>query len=147
MADPGPEYAGNLLAVIHRDGGHYLDHHGWRKAVDDAKRIWYDLRAENLTLGARIKELETAYGNLESAARLEAEGAGEFFIAPRSRLGFSLYCNDVFLPGADTEDVPLDKCPALLDSWNRDGWQGMVRWIAARRGALTLGAWTHEVVR
>jgi hypothetical protein len=27
---------GNLLARIHRDGGHYVDEHGWRKAIDDA---------------------------------------------------------------------------------------------------------------
>lgn len=30
---------GNLLAVIHRDGGHYLAEHGWEKAVNDAARL------------------------------------------------------------------------------------------------------------
>lgn len=29
-------YVANLLAVIHHDGGHYLDQHGWKKATDDA---------------------------------------------------------------------------------------------------------------
>ncbi len=27
---------GKLLSRIHRDGGHYIDAHGWQKAVDDA---------------------------------------------------------------------------------------------------------------
>lgn len=27
---------GNLLARIHRDGGHYIQEHGWKKAIDDA---------------------------------------------------------------------------------------------------------------
>jgi hypothetical protein len=30
------KYAGNLLAVIHGDGGHYTDKHGWKKSTDDA---------------------------------------------------------------------------------------------------------------
>lgn len=27
---------GDLLAVIHRDGGHYIETHGWKKACEDA---------------------------------------------------------------------------------------------------------------
>jgi hypothetical protein len=30
---------GNLLAIIHRDGGHYIDKHGVDKAVKDAYKI------------------------------------------------------------------------------------------------------------
>jgi hypothetical protein len=30
---------GNLLCRIHRDGGHYIAEHGWRKAIDDADAI------------------------------------------------------------------------------------------------------------
>ncbi len=30
---------GNLLCRIHRDGGHYIQEHGWRKAIDDADAI------------------------------------------------------------------------------------------------------------
>ena len=29
----------NLLAVIHRDGGHYVDKHGVVKACSDAEKI------------------------------------------------------------------------------------------------------------
>lgn len=32
-------HAGNLLAVIHRDGGHYIDEFGWEKACQDAQTI------------------------------------------------------------------------------------------------------------
>ena len=27
---------GNILCLIHRDGGHDISEHGWRKAIDDA---------------------------------------------------------------------------------------------------------------
>jgi hypothetical protein len=34
---------GNLLAIIHRDGGHYQAEHGTTKAVEDAHLIWAEL--------------------------------------------------------------------------------------------------------
>ncbi len=36
----------NLLAVMHRDGGHYIDEHGVDKAVKDAHKVYHDLRAK-----------------------------------------------------------------------------------------------------
>ena len=33
------QHLGNLLAIIHRDGGHYIGKHGVDKAVKDAKVI------------------------------------------------------------------------------------------------------------
>lgn len=33
----------NLLAVIHRDGGHYVEDHGVKKAVRDAIEILYNV--------------------------------------------------------------------------------------------------------
>lgn len=30
---------GDLLAVIHRDGGHYVEEHGWEQACADAERL------------------------------------------------------------------------------------------------------------
>lgn len=39
------EYAGNLLAVIHGDGGDYTAQHGWKKSVDDAMKKWYAMTA------------------------------------------------------------------------------------------------------
>lgn len=43
MEKPSPEFfekeLGELLALIHRDGGHYVSEHGWKAAVEDAKEI------------------------------------------------------------------------------------------------------------
>jgi len=33
-----------LLAVLHRDGGHYVDEHGIKKAVEDAAAMYYAMR-------------------------------------------------------------------------------------------------------
>lgn len=52
------EYAGNLLAIIHGDGGHYISDHGWKKAVDDAMTKWYDANARIAKLEAAMRELE-----------------------------------------------------------------------------------------
>lgn len=43
------QQAGNLLAVIHGDGGHYVTEHGWEKACEDAAAKWYSRydRGEN----------------------------------------------------------------------------------------------------
>ena len=38
---------GNVLAVIHRDGGHYITKHGHEKASKDAIKIVLDLRKES----------------------------------------------------------------------------------------------------
>ena len=38
------ESASNLLAIIHRDGGHYQTKHGTVKSIKDAIKIWHDLR-------------------------------------------------------------------------------------------------------
>lgn len=38
---------GNLLAVIHRDGGQYQSQHGTAKAVADARDVVIALRAES----------------------------------------------------------------------------------------------------
>ena len=36
---------GNLLCRIHRDGGQYIQEHGWRKAIDDADAICEKMNA------------------------------------------------------------------------------------------------------
>jgi hypothetical protein len=38
-------HLGNLLARIHRDGGHYQAQHGTFKAVGEAEIAWYELMA------------------------------------------------------------------------------------------------------
>jgi hypothetical protein len=47
----------NLLAVIHRDGGHYTDKHGVDKSIDDAERKVAALLAgtpEGFIVGQRV---------------------------------------------------------------------------------------------
>lgn len=34
-------FLGNMLAIMHGDGGHYQDDYGTEKAVDDAVKKWY----------------------------------------------------------------------------------------------------------
>ena len=38
--------AGNLLARMHHDGGHYISEHGWKKACEDAELTYLRLREE-----------------------------------------------------------------------------------------------------
>jgi len=59
-------YLGELLAVIHRDGGHYQDEHGTPKAYRDALAIIHDLRATNDAMNEK-QEIETEIGQLEES--------------------------------------------------------------------------------
>jgi DNA repair exonuclease SbcCD ATPase subunit len=63
---------GNLLAVIHRDGGHYRTEHGTAQAAEDAQEIVIQLRTE-------IDRLTTETGKLRKlltwALRPEAHAA------------------------------------------------------------------------
>lgn len=40
------QQAGNVLARIHRDGGHYITQHGWEKACVDADAVVCRLQAQ-----------------------------------------------------------------------------------------------------
>ncbi|MBV5322597.1 MAG: hypothetical protein JZU60_02030 [Ilumatobacteraceae bacterium] len=74
-------HLGNLLAVIHRDGGHYQDAHGTDKAVADAMLIVpnliADLYAEKSLRHSRESALEsltqTYVDVVEERSKLEAE--------------------------------------------------------------------------
>lgn len=58
-------WLGNLLAVIHRDGGHYVEQHGWVKAAKDAEAIVLELRNRSRTW----REFEHASTTFEADAR------------------------------------------------------------------------------
>ncbi len=51
---------GELLAILHRDGGHYQSDHGTEKAVTDAISNYYSLTARNEEMAGdlRWKKLE-----------------------------------------------------------------------------------------
>jgi hypothetical protein len=47
----------NLLAIIHRDGGHHTEEVGTRQSVADAHRVWAGLQEEVAWLRAALREL------------------------------------------------------------------------------------------
>lgn len=55
---------GNLLALIHRDGGHYLHEHGLKKALADAEKLVLQERVAAEEQRARIAELEVLSGKM-----------------------------------------------------------------------------------
>lgn len=86
----------DLLAILHGDGGHYLDAHGMDKAVADAKERYYaklteaDAHAAAVSAerDARIKELEDALRAIcsEQDAR-QGYASVETYDAARAALG------------------------------------------------------------
>jgi hypothetical protein len=56
---PG-QHLGNLLAIIHRDGGHYQAEHGTQKAVADAIQWASEQHARAEAAEGRVRELEEA---------------------------------------------------------------------------------------
>lgn len=59
--------ASNLLAVIHRDGGHYQDEHGFVKACADAETITVAYLADKAAL---VEALDATIYLLDEAAKL-----------------------------------------------------------------------------
>lgn len=62
---------GNLLAIIHRDGGHYTAMHGHEKAVRDAHLIWASLIGENERLRTALKPFASVPPALLNMPELE----------------------------------------------------------------------------
>ena len=60
------DYARDLLAIVHGDGGHYLTEHGWRAATDDAMAKYCRIIRER----DRLAELLVQF---ESLARLSLD--------------------------------------------------------------------------
>lgn len=50
----------DLLAVIHRDGGHYTEEHGLQKSFDDAIQRYYDLLQAKEEAEYHISRLQPA---------------------------------------------------------------------------------------
>ena len=62
------DMVGGILCVIHRDGGHYIEEHGWEKAADDAHDVWAKLMLRAEDAEARIAKLEAALRSVEVEA-------------------------------------------------------------------------------
>lgn len=106
---------GNLLAIIHRDGGHYIDDNGWEKAVEDAIQKVYDDRAK---LEPQMSATPWLWVEGGSASRLDSTGA---VIAEVSKpleiewLGWVLlYGAKRILRGDSAEDV-MGRIDAILE--------------------------------
>jgi len=65
---------GNLLAIIHRDGGHYITDHGWQAAVKDAHEVWAQLQ-----LGQ--DELTTLRERVKRVCHVETGSTGQFLLS------------------------------------------------------------------
>ncbi len=57
-AEKAEAHLGNLLAMLHRDGGHYQGEHGTDNAVGEATMVWSELILRAEKAEARIAELE-----------------------------------------------------------------------------------------
>ena len=55
---------GDLLAVIHQDGGQYQHKHGTRRAAEDAAKVVGQLRTENERMLSDIERLEKKHDDM-----------------------------------------------------------------------------------
>lgn len=93
--DTARRHTSNLLARIHRDGGHYEGEHGTSKAVEDADFIISEMLVCAEAAEARVKELEA-----ENARLRERQAEADRVIEP-----FAEYLDDGF--DLDYEGRPL----------------------------------------
>lgn len=70
-------YCRDMLAIIHRDGGHYLAEHGWKKAVEDVIARYYALitRAEKAEA-----ELDRLRKRIEDAPTMTLEKCEDSYL-------------------------------------------------------------------
>jgi hypothetical protein len=63
-------HLGNLLAVIHGDGGHYQQQHGTAKACEDATDKWYAMKGDKVLSDAlgMVSDLRATIRTLRAAA-------------------------------------------------------------------------------
>jgi hypothetical protein len=64
---------GEILAVIHRDGGHYTGEHGISKSVADAHAAWAAVVRAREKAQAELAFLRKEYGEAESSTLFEAQ--------------------------------------------------------------------------
>ena len=95
--------AGELLAIVHRDGGHYLNEHGWRKACEDAIKAVLQLRAEisnwkDFTGCERPQEVWSLVDPYDHGYALQYHNIRSFMSASKTADGKSLGWGDYGSP-------------------------------------------------
>lgn len=99
--------------------------------------------AEMRYLEDRVRELQAALWLIaqDEALAHSVEG-GPFFVVPYSDedvFALALHAGDMFAwATADAEPFGLDQAPMLMELAKREGWPGLVRWIAERRKAVPI---------
>lgn len=92
------QHFGDLLAVIHRDGGHYLAQHGVERACfDGARRVLYDREA----LGMVERERDGARSDCRVMSQLHGERSEELITAKRDLAAERARCAAVCREVAD----------------------------------------------
>ena len=104
-------WLGNLLAVIHRDGGHYESEHGTEKACADAETAVHVLRG---SLEGYVEANRHMKGELDDAledARKYCEAKGEI-ARLRDRLDAALSQSSLF---GDALHAIINRCEGMAN--------------------------------
>jgi hypothetical protein len=81
---------GEILAVIHRDGGHYTGEHGISKSVADAHATWAVMVRERDEARAEVEVLRRERDDLYGAVMLAEERGAEWAIRAKAQVVYSL---------------------------------------------------------
>jgi hypothetical protein len=81
---------GEILAVIHRDGGHYTGEHGISKSVADAHATWAVMVRERDEARAEVEVLRRERDDLHGAVMLAEERGAEWAIRAKAQVVYSL---------------------------------------------------------
>ena len=73
--DDALSWVGELLAVMHADGGHYLAKHGMEKSIGDAMDKYHAMHRRIAELEAAIEELHGYHARMMDAVLDAARGA------------------------------------------------------------------------
>ncbi|MFN8681249.1 hypothetical protein ACDP63_08860 [Paracoccus sp. P2] len=111
--DANAKWLGELLAVIHRDGGHYQSQHGDEKAVDEAHMIVARLLTERDEARAQVAMAYEAAAKTCSLAATNYLGKGaDTDLGSRSRAICDVACRIRALIPADAK--------AALEAYGRE---------------------------
>ncbi|CAB4156131.1 Protein of unknown function DUF2158 [uncultured Caudovirales phage] len=115
----------NLLAVIHRDGGHYQAEHGTRKAVEDACKEWQRLISIVEKTGltepkqslSQLRPIAEAGPVPEGCVRVRAWKGINNWVYGGEEWDGDTHFADIRLPAPAEKPEPLVTKPISLPEW------------------------------